>query len=312
MEEVRCPFCGSSYILESSEYGLVCGNCGAILLDVGLESSYAQKPPGRTQENPSHVKVRHVIGNGIILDELLDQFLPPREKEEKMFFDMLSICEKMLYELGVSLSPELERSLEMCIWRVVNTIKESKIKIRSTVPALAIATLYFFLIKHGVPRTLKTLEIIAMKKLSLISSGKQLYRAVQKLRHILAEDRNIVLKPEDVIVSMSKHIDIPSLYVNIALALCKIARSEKLLMGKSPGGVASAILFLVCNMFLDNPHKKLKQEILKISGISKATLRSRVYELLENDKIRSFLCRVKVLMDEKKYDEVYELLEQVL
>ena len=91
--------------------------------------------------------------------------------------------------------------------------------------------------------------------------------------------RTPLQRPQDYITSFANKLQLGPEVVQSAKALCDLAESKDMTHGKSPTGVAAAVLYISTNM-VGTP--RTQREIAEISDVTEVTIRNRYKELVRS------------------------------
>jgi len=308
----KCPYCGSSDLVEDQEGYLICTQCGAIISDITFDTTYGQKPPGRTQTGTQYVKARHLIPASVVDVEEKRLISPDTSSKLKNFKTILDYCMQMLYHLGVTILDDQRKLLESYILKVLErSSKDGRQIRRTTTGALATALTHIFLRKIGKPKSLKVLQKLAIDKFRIVRNSRQISKALHFVELVLKDEvaKSRFATAEDFIYSIASELNTPSIIVRVAEAISKIAKVEKLTLGKAPNGIAAGALS-VAYKYLEG--RQIRSQLATIAGVSDVTIRYREMELEENPKIREFLRIVADYYRRQEYDKLHAFIDEYL
>ena len=192
-----------------------------------------------------------------------------RDSKERNLKQALGEIDRMASAVGL---PESVRETASVIYR--RALDEDLLPGRS-IEGVATASLYAAARQAGVPRSLDEVERVSrVEKMELTRTYRYVIRKL-----------NLEVKPADpesYVPRFASDLELSDEVERRARELIESARTDGLLSGKSPVGLAAAAVYasaLLCN------EKVTQSEVSEVADISEVTIRNRYKELLEAGEV---------------------------
>ncbi len=292
-ETSTCPECGAHLETNSAQGETVCSECGLVVeedeIDRGPEwraFDSAEKDEksrvGAPTTNMMHDKGlstnigwqdKDAYGNSLSSRQrqkmqrlrTWNERFRTRDSKERNLKQALGEIDRMASALGL---PENVRETASVIYR--RALSDDLLPGRS-IEGVATAALYAAARQAGVPRSLDEVERVSrVDKMELTRTYRYIIREL-----------NLEVKPADpesYIPRFVSDLDLSDEVERRARELVEGARSDGILSGKSPVGLAAAAVYaaaLLCN------EKVTQSDVSDVADISEVTIRNRYKELLE-------------------------------
>ncbi|PSP68919.1 transcription initiation factor IIB 2 [Halobacteriales archaeon QS_1_69_70] len=292
-----CPECGARLEADTERGETVCTECGLVVeedeIDRGPEwraFDSAEKDEksrvGAPTTNMMHDKGlstnigwqdKDAYGNSLSSRQrqkmqrlrTWNERFRTRDSKERNLKQALGEIDRMASALGL---PENVRETASVIYR--RALDEDLLPGRS-IEGVATASLYAAARQAGVPRSLDEVERVSrVEKMELTRTYRYVIREL-----------NLEVKPADpesYVPRFASDLELSDEVERRARELIESARTDGLLSGKSPVGLAAAAVYasaLLCN------EKVTQSEVSEVADISEVTIRNRYKELLEAGEV---------------------------
>jgi transcription initiation factor TFIIB len=292
-----CPECGARLEADTERGETVCTECGLVVeedeIDRGPEwraFDSAEKDEksrvGAPTTNMMHDKGlstnigwqdKDAYGNSLSSRQrqkmqrlrTWNERFRTRDSKERNLKQALGEIDRMASAVGL---PESVRETASVIYR--RALDEDLLPGRS-IEGVATASLYAAARQAGVPRSLDEVERVSrVEKMELTRTYRYVIREL-----------NLEVKPADpesYVPRFASDLELSDEVERRARELIESARTDGLLSGKSPVGLAAAAVYasaLLCN------EKVTQSEVSEVADISEVTIRNRYKELLEAGEV---------------------------
>ena len=292
-----CPECGARLEADTERGETVCTECGLVVeedeIDRGPEwraFDSAEKDEksrvGAPTTNMMHDKGlstnigwqdKDAYGNSLSSRQrqkmqrlrTWNERFRTRDSKERNLKQALGEIDRMASAVGL---PENVRETASVIYR--RALDEDLLPGRS-IEGVATASLYAAARQAGVPRSLDEVERVSrVEKMELTRTYRYVIREL-----------NLEVKPADpesYVPRFASDLELSDEVERRARELIESARTDGLLSGKSPVGLAAAAVYasaLLCN------EKVTQSEVSEVADISEVTIRNRYKELLEAGEV---------------------------
>ena len=290
----KCPECGSTLLVESSETGeIVCGNCGLVI----SEESYDRGPEWRafTPEEKAGksrvggpVSILHADkGLPTVIDKVgKDAFgrkvdLPTRIQMlrlrkwqtrtqyqspiERNLLQALAELDRIADKLHL---PEDLQEEAAEIYR--KALGKGLVRGRS-ISAIVAASVYAACRSYGRPRSLKEIASVSRVK----------KKDIARCYRLLLNELNLTMPipdPKAYISKIAAKADAPEKTQTRAIQILNEAEKRNAVVGKDPVGLAAAALYIACVL---TDEKKTQKDIAEAAGVTEVTVRNRYKSLKE-------------------------------
>ena len=293
-ETVKCPECGSSFILrDHSRAELVCRNCGFVidedLIDYAPEwrAFDSEQREKRSRVGSPMTYMIHDKGLSTMIDwknrDLYGKSIPTRNRAqiyrlrqwqrkirisnalERNLMVALSALDRMSSGLGL---PRTVRETAAMIYR--KAALRNLIRGRSA-EGITAASLYAACRQCNVPRTLD--EISKAAHMSKKEIGRNYRFIARELKLKL-----LPTSPQDYISRFCSDLKLSSDVQAKTLEILKEAAKYELTSGRGPTGIAAASIYIssiLCG------ERRTQHEVAEILGVTEVTIRNRYKELAE-------------------------------
>jgi transcription initiation factor TFIIB len=178
----------------------------------------------------------------------------------------MSEMERLSSQLGI---PRDARETAALIYR--KALAKRLVRGRS-IEAVVAASIYLACRIHRIPRRLD--EVVAEAKID----RKQMGQAVRLV--IYQVNVNVPLaSAKDLIPRLSSDLGLEGRTVRKATEIVKNARKQRITIGKDPGGIAGAALYIAGILEED---RRTQREVAKVSRVTEVTIRNRYKELVRS------------------------------
>jgi transcription initiation factor TFIIB len=178
----------------------------------------------------------------------------------------MSEMERLSSQLGI---PRDARETAALIYR--KTLTKKLVRGR-TIEAVVAASIYLACRIHRIPRRLD--EVVAEAK----TNRKRLGQAVRLV--ISRVNVNVPLaSAKDLIPRLSSDLGLEGKTMRKATEIVKNAKQQRITIGKDPGGIAGAALY-IAGIIEDD--RRTQREIAKVSRVTEVTIRNRYKELVRS------------------------------
>ncbi|MGD9381758.1 MAG: transcription initiation factor IIB [Candidatus Thorarchaeota archaeon] len=178
----------------------------------------------------------------------------------------MSEMERLSSQLGI---PRDARETAALIYR--KALIKRLVRGRS-IDSVVAASVYLACRIHRIPRRLD--EIVTEAK----TNRKQIGQAVRLV--ISKVNVNVPLaSAKDLLPRLSSDLGLEGRTVRKATEIIKRAKDERITIGKDPGGIAGAALYIACILEED---RRTQREIAEVSHVTEVTIRNRYKELVRS------------------------------
>ncbi len=178
----------------------------------------------------------------------------------------MSEMERLSSQLGI---PRDARETAALIYR--KSLMKRLVRGRS-IDSVVAASVYLACRIHRIPRRLD--EIVAEAK----TNRKQISQAVRLVISQVNVDVPLA-SAKDLIPRLSSDLRLEGRTVRKATEIIKRAKDERITIGKDPGGIAGAALYIAGILEAD---RRTQREIAKVSHVTEVTIRNRYKELVRS------------------------------
>ena len=293
-ETVKCPECGSSFILrDHSRAELVCSNCGFVidedLIDYAPEwrAFDSEQREKRSRVGAPMTYMLHDKGLSTMIDwknrDSYGKSIPTRNRAqiyrlrqwqrkirisnalERNLMVALSALDRMSSGLGL---PRTVRETAAMIYR--KAALRNLIRGRSA-EGITAASLYAACRQCNVPRTLD--EISKAAHMSKKEIGRNYRFIARELKLKL-----LPTSPQDYISRFCSDLKLSSDVQVKTLEILKEAAKHELTSGRGPTGIAAAALYIATVLCGE---RRTQKNIAEVLGVTEVTIRNRYKELAE-------------------------------
>lgn len=293
-ETVKCPECGSSFILrDHSRAELVCSNCGFVidedLIDYAPEwrAFDSEQREKRSRVGAPMTYMLHDKGLSTMIDwknrDSYGKSIPTRNRAqiyrlrqwqrkirisnalERNLMVALSALDRMSSGLGL---PRTVRETAAMIYR--KAALRNLIRGRSA-EGITAASLYAACRQCNVPRTLD--EISKAAHMSKKEIGRNYRFIARELKLKL-----LPTSPQDYISRFCSDLKLSSDVQAKTLEILKEAAKHELTSGRGPTGIAAAALYIATVLCGE---RRTQKNIAEVLGVTEVTIRNRYKELAE-------------------------------
>jgi transcription initiation factor TFIIB len=288
-DEVECPNCGSSDIVEDPDTGeIICKNCGYVISEQAIDRG----PEWRafTHEERESKKRTGSPLSSLYYDRGLSTTFDPRdvrgtsEETQRMWRLKRRDTRTKLSETGarnlkIALK-EMERMTDAL--HIPRGVKEEAIEIYrrtleddlirgQTIDGFVAASIYAACRRAKIPRSLKEVADLSTQDHKTVS---RIYRQIlQELDLRMPIDYPMKFVPR-----IANQVKVTPKTDQLTVEILREARQEKALAGKDPRGMAAAALYMACK---HNKEGCTQREVSEAAGTSEVTLRNRLRDLEE-------------------------------
>jgi len=289
---VKCAECLSRNItVDESRGERFCGDCGVLMeidmIDPGAEWRYFPEN-GKDQSRVGAPATMLYSDKGLSTDiHWADRDYAGRKispKSRSQFYRMrrwqqrsrmhktlqrnlqlaLSYADKYCQKL------ELGRPVRERVATVYRKTLEQNLGRGRSIENVVASCLYLVNQEMQLARTLD--EISMVTKIS----NKDISRIQREIKRKL-KIRTPLQKPEDYISGFANKLELDQKVINEAIRICALAEKREMTHGKSPTGVAAAILYIATNTA---GQSRTQREIAEVSNVTEVTIRNRYKELV--------------------------------
>ena len=140
-----------------------------------------------------------------------------------------------------------------------------------SIAAIVAASMYAACRFTKTPKTLNDVVAVSARSRGEVSRGYRLLVRTLKIEMPAHDPLNYVSR-------IATKAEIPGKVQGVAVDILRKAKRKRITMGKDPVGVASAVLYIACQLEGENVTQK---EIAEAAGVTEVTLRNRKKELVE-------------------------------
>lgn len=186
----------------------------------------------------------------------------------------------------------LQRNLQIALSRIDTYAQQMEI---GTNAKERCAVIYRKAIENNIGRG-RSIENMVAACLYLVNQEMQLARTLDEISYVTRIDnkdisrvqreikrelriRTPLQRPQDYIPAFANKLQLGPEVIQSAKALCDLAESKDMTHGKSPTGVAAAILYIATHT---SGQSRTQREIAEISDVTEVTIRNRYKELVRN------------------------------
>ena len=280
----RCPECGSSDLVHDYDKGeTICAHCGLVIkeqeMDKGPEwraFTLEEKMQRSRIGTPENISVPDKGLSTTIRPWELKKNLPASTRAQmwrlrkRQIRARVNLTEEQNLARAMAKLTRLSNKLDIpkqvkeeaaFIYR--KALKKKLIRGRSTV-AMVTASLYVACRLKGIPRSLNEISKASLVKKKDVASCYRLLLRKLSLKMPIAT-------PLIYIPKIAEKSGISGTTERLALRIFHQAQKKPLITGKSPRGLAAAVLYIACQ---NSGEKKTQKEISKAAGITEVTLRN--------------------------------------
>jgi len=287
----KCPECGGINLFFNKEKGeVICKDCGLVIeekmIDFGQEWRDFDEEGGesRRRAGAPSTFTKHDQGLGTDVGKVGDLYSISDKKERNKFFRL----RKWQYRISTAIERNLKLALSelkrvSSYLKLPESVEEEAARIYTqavqrglvrgrSIESVVAASIYLACRIHRIPRRLD--EIVTEAK----TNRKQISQAV---RLILFQVKVDVPLPSanDLIPRLSADLALKGRTVKRATEIIRTARKERVTIGKDPGGIAGAALYIASILEED---RRTQREIAEVSRVTEVTIRNRYKELVRS------------------------------
>ncbi|RLG60937.1 hypothetical protein DRN86_01290 [Candidatus Geothermarchaeota archaeon] len=291
--QLKCPCCGGRNLIKDNKTGeIVCIDCGSVVcidnIDLGPEwRAYSEEHEERrkrigdpltflevnmgifsvmgTKSDMASMKRRRKIKR---MAQIQTRLSPASKKLEKLLNEIKRACEKL----------SLSRSEMETAARIARKIITSYNKKRWNIKALVVASIY---VSCKINENSKKLNEIVKS----VSGSSKKRKEVMKLYRMILTKMNMhlpVTTEQKKLNKIAKDLKCDGKVLLISNKIIRCARLARVGLGKTPGSVATAAVYIAHKLL----NKKLTQrKICLITKTTEVTLRSRIKDIMDNVSI---------------------------
>jgi transcription initiation factor TFIIB len=282
-EELRCPRCGSTNIIENPDAGeLVCADCG-LIISSGVPT---ERKEWRAFDSDEYIKRAHTgapisptrpsfgldtgfIGQDSVSKKSAKRFQRTKkhvsDSKEKTIEPALMKIKDVAETLNIP-----EEAVEDAAMLYRMAAGKGLVKGRS-MDAMVAAVIYAACRRMEIPRTLESIaEFFGLKEKDIGRSFRFLFR---KLGIKIPPP-----KPEKFAYHICTKLGLSEEVATQATRILKLARKMGATMGREPVGVAAAAVYMACQ---EQGIHRTQRELAQAAGVTEVTVRNRYKELLE-------------------------------
>lgn len=282
-EELKCPRCGSTNIVEDPETGnLVCQDCGLIIDSSVLDFS----KDWRAFDSDEYMERAHA---GAPVTPLRPSFGLDTEISLAKGLSKKSVSQLKRTQKHVADSKE--KTVEPALRKIMDaaesfsmpqeTVEDAATLYRMaaraglvkgrSMDAMVAAVIYAACRRTDVPRTLE--EISSYFSLEEKEVGRSFRFLFRKLGIQIPPP-----KPENFIYLICSKLDLPEEITAQAIRIIKVAKKNGATMGREPVGVAAAAVYMACQEL--GVHRT-QRELAQAANVTEVTVRNRYKELIQ-------------------------------
>jgi len=287
----NCPECDAQSFTEDQGKGeIICNSCGLVIDENRIDDSpewrafNAAQKKKKSRAGAPLTYTKHDMGVSTSIGKGSGELYKVSGKKRAQYYRMRKWHKRLTKSkdrnMGFALS-ELNRlvsclSLPKPVHEEVGRLYEKAVdkelvQGRSMESVIA-ALIYIVARQQGTPRTLD--EIHDASRLDKREIGRT-YRYVARELDL----RILPAKPQDHIPRFAGKLGLSGEVQALSRRIIQQARSENLLSGKGPTGIAAASLYVAAVL---EGEKRTQREVADIVGVTEVTIRNRYKELIQN------------------------------
>jgi transcription initiation factor TFIIB len=293
IEKTVCPQCGSPNLVTDETNGeVVCSQCGLVIIENALDRApewraYTLEERRSKSRTGAPIRYSHfdkglhttirgfkdASGNSLSSKAKRRAWRlrkwqnrsRVRDSRNRNLMQAMNELQILSEKLHISSSV---KELAAVIYR--KALDEDLTRGRS-IAAIVAASMYAACRFTKTPKTLNDVVAVSARSRGEVSRGYRLLVRTLKIEMPSHDPLNYVSR-------IATKAEIPGKVQGVAVDILRKAKRKRITMGKDPVGVASAVLYIACQLEGENVTQK---EIAEAAGVTEVTLRNRRKELVE-------------------------------
>lgn len=313
MEQKKCPYCGSKNIVYNYETGeIICNDCGAVIgniMETGPEWRVFESSDLITKRRTGPIykgtrisgpetmmerSYRDAFGKKLSPTQRLEagrtrgmELRNPYYHQDRHYRYAMGTIRKYVEELNL---PNYIIDIAADMYRKIKS--QNAMRGRSIETTLA-AVIYLACVQQSIPITIDRMA-------NTLFSSKKAKKEISRVSKIIRKILNLppkILSADDFVVSIVQRLELGDKVLRLSKMILEEARKKGLVGGRSPAGLAAAVIYIACR---ELNVKRTQKEIAETANITEVTIRNRYKELTEKLNIEEIVERFKKEYENKE------------